>query len=254
MLSVWLHGWATDSRVFGPLIEPLAALPGLDILAPKLAHWLDPACPESWGPSLARRLEAETPSGRPLILCGWSMGAMLALEAARDLGGKVKGLLLFSGCARFISDSANPEGQYPRVLRLMQRRLSASPESVLRDFYGRMFTPDETEARASFQRDLEPEYLGQRPEWLSAGLGYLQLADIRQSLRDIHAPALVFHGLADRVTAPALGKFLGMSLPEARFVEFDNAGHLPFWPGHREIETLTGEFLTRIMGIRSVND
>ncbi len=254
MLSVWLHGWATDNRVFSPLRDSLADLPGLEILAPNLALWLDPACPESWGPSLARRLEAEAPAGRPLILCGWSMGAMLALEAALNLGERVKGLLLFSGCARFIRDSANPEGQDPRALRLMQRRLASSPESVLRDFYGRMFTPDEAEARVRFRRLLEPEYLGQRTEWLSAGLEYLLLTDLRTALRDIHAPALVLHGAADRVTAPALGKSLGTSLPEAGFVELGSSGHLPFWPGSRETAALTGGFIARIMRIRSAND
>jgi len=242
MLSVWLHGWATDSRVFAPLTASLAT----PCLAPNLEEWLGGRRPEHWPEALAAQLEKAVRPGEPLVLAGWSLGAMLALEATPLLGECLAGLILLSGCARFIREDTNPDGQDPRALHLMRRRLPGSSARVLGEFYDSLFPAEQAEHRGRLRSELEPGWLAQNPVWLDSGLEYLLQTDLRPRLDGIQVPVRLVHGAADRVIAVELGRELAGALPAARFVELEQAGHLPFWPRCGRLAEDLGGFIDGI--------
>lgn len=229
MRSFWFHGWATDSRVFGP---PCAALPDRfrrDIIAPDLSAVLDGVDPHAWGESLAAWVRGKIPAGKSVLLVGWSMGAMLALEAAASLKEAVSGVIVISGCARFVRDPDNPDGQPERVLRLMQRRLKVYPGRVIEEFFDSMHAlRGEDASGGSTRRDRLPICREQDPAWLERGLEYLLTADCRHLTPGIDAPSLVLHGELDSVISVRLGEILAGRLPEGKFVTLPWGNHVPF--------------------------
>lgn len=227
MRSFWLHGWATDSRVFGPLGAALPDRISRGMIAPNLAVILNGIEPAAWGVALAAWVRKESPPGTPVLLAGWSMGAMLALEVAAILGKATSGLILISGCARFIGDAETPEGQPDRVLRLMQRRLADSPHRALEEFFDAMHAPGEDTRRNSFRRDWLPLFRDQNQAWLERGIEYLRKSDCRPLTAGIVSPALVLHGEKDSVIHHGIGAELARRLPRGKIVTLAGGDHVP---------------------------
>ncbi len=245
MKSCWLHGWAADSRVFEALLFRLRRQYGLEAEAPDLPGFgAEPplAEGESWLERLLPRLKGED----SLVLAGWSLGGMLALEAAAALGERVAALVLISTCACFVDRGDNPGGEDPRALALMARRLGREPRPVLEEFYGRVFSSPPAGRRENFLGRVGQSYLWFDPGGLAAGLDYLARTDLREMLGRIAAPALVLHGEQDRVIDFRLGQALAEGLPCARLVPVPGGDHLPFWGEEARLAGLAAGFVAAI--------
>jgi 3-oxoadipate enol-lactonase len=59
----------------------------------------------------------------------------------------------------------------------------------------------------------------------------------------IAAPTLVVHGSADNVVDPRNGRLLADGIPGARFVAFEDAGHLLYWEHPERFASVVGGFL-----------
>ena len=76
-------------------------------------------------------------------------------------------------------------------------------------------------------------------------------SDVTQVLSAIRVPTLVLHRRDDRLTPLALGRQVAEAIPEARFVEFEGADHMP-WVGEAAHDLLDEieEFLTGARPVR----
>ncbi len=80
------------------------------------------------------------------------------------------------------------------------------------------------------------------------GIATIATGDRTQRLRGVTAPALVIHGLADRMCDPSGGRATAAAIPGAELVLIEGLGHnLP--PGARSrLATLVAEFVWRVEG------
>jgi pimeloyl-[acyl-carrier protein] methyl ester esterase len=137
-------------------------------------------------------------AAEPVLLAGWSLGGLLALEAARQRPEKVHGLLLISSTACFCSDQ--PERGVPvKRVRTMRRMLRRSAARVLERFY----------ADCAWPETAAPEWIAQQlacwterdpgTERLAEGLAYLEQRDLQPEIKPFPFPVRVLHGAQDRI-------------------------------------------------------
>lgn len=79
-------------------------------------------------------------------------------------------------------------------------------------------------------------------EFVLAETARLRDWSVRDRLGEIDCPTLVINGEYDEI-APELGAEMAAEIPDARFVEFEDASHLPLWESREEHARVVGEFL-----------
>ncbi len=101
---VFWHGWAMSPDVWLPLIRALykAYARPFSIQTPALPGYSGKPIPEkqtgtAWVDAMMEEVL------EPVTLCAWSMGAIMALDAARRYPGKVEKLILFGATPCFIN-------------------------------------------------------------------------------------------------------------------------------------------------------
>ncbi len=279
---VLLHGWGLGPHVWSGLIEALG--PGFDIHAPALpghgealsdrdrgkspANDTQPNLPE--GPLVANvRPDGPDPGGfRPpaasldawadvlapalpdgAIVCGWSLGAMLALELAHSHPAKAARLVLIGATPRFVShaegmsaDSSDgkretqasepstwPHGLEVETVSRFVDGFAADPRTIRRRFVALQALNDarRREVAAALDAALVPLDAG-RQSALTAGLEILAASDLRPIVASIRQPALLLHGAGDALMPVGAARWLAATLPKARLTVFDDCGHAPF--------------------------
>jgi pimeloyl-[acyl-carrier protein] methyl ester esterase len=209
---ILVPGWGADAEAFAGV---LARLPGV---AARVVGWDDllvrgrPALDEACG--------ALGPG--PVRLAGWSLGALLALDAALAEPGRFAGLALVSGTARFCADGEGHPGTEPRALRAMSARLGRDPDPVLRAFAASCAAPDGgAEASAAWlaQASRFP------PDALARGLAALGALDLRAGVAALRIPIRLLHGGADAIVPAAAAEALAARLPDARLTVLAGRGH-----------------------------
>jgi len=223
---VLLHGWAMHAGIFAPLTELLAPrfrlhlvdLPGhgysgTDANAADTSRW-------------AARIAAAVP--RDAIWLGWSLGGLVALQAALDPNTHARGLVLIAASPRFVVAPDWPHGValevfeqfgaglHQRYRETIERFLaletlgSAHAQSELRDLKTRVFAHGEPHIAA-----------------LEAGLALLEAVDLRARLRELTMPHLWIAGRRDRLVPPAAMRWASVQSGKGEFVEMAS-GHAPF--------------------------
>jgi malonyl-CoA O-methyltransferase len=243
---VLLHGWALHGGMWGPWVDELARrarLHFIDLPGHGRSRWPEGAATLR---DLARAVSPHVPQGATVL--GWSLGGMVALELARSRPGDLAALMLIATTPCFLAREDWPAGMNPGVLDGFAAGLAGDYRRTLSNFLALQTWGDEnaTQALRSLRANLdahgEPD-----PQALTAGLGILRTADLRDALSAITIPTLVIAGEHDRITPVAAGRELASRLPSALFVEVPKAGHAPFLSHpetvRREVENFL-EFLT----------
>ena len=219
-----ITGWATPVSTLDRLTAPLAAA-GLADVDRYDFHGAHEEAQITDGPSsYAKAIMAELPSDdRPLLLAGWSTGALIALEIAAAWPDRVAGLVLISGTACFCAQPDYDAGVPPRIVKAMQRRLPRQPEDMLSEFFMQATAPEPLPD--ANRKGLVHDALKLGAPALAAGLSYLRRTDCRHVLTAIRAPVLLLHGQADAIVPVAAAHYLEATLPNARLHEIANGSH-----------------------------
>lgn len=223
---VLLHGWGLHAGVWQALRAGLSP-PGA-VLAPDLPGYGVSPQPESYTPeSLAQALMQQFTG--PVILCGWSMGGMVAMAWAAARPEQVRGLLLVSTTPAFTSRPGWSYGLEASVLAEFATSLSGDHRATLQRFMALQAQGGEAarEVRAALhgalrERDLPAETT------LAAGLDLLAEADMRAQIGNIRCPTWVIHGARDKLCPVAAGNWLAGSIAGARMLLQPHAAHVPF--------------------------
>lgn len=222
---VLIHGWGLHGGLWDPLVP---ALGDFHVMVPDL-----PGHGRSRGAQLTNLAElAEVISGQlpaRAIWVGWSLGALIAMTAARLFPERIEKMVLVGATPCFVQTPDWSCALAPDVLDQFAHDLARDYRGTLWRFLSLHVGPGEPERpllrslrAAAFQHGM-PETTA-----LQAGLALLKETDLRTTLPAIHTPVLVIHGARDRLAPSAAGRFLATRLPRAKWVAVDKAGHAPF--------------------------
>jgi len=159
----------------------------------------------------------------PVIIVGWSMGAIVALESISLLAPGISRLVIISGTARFCSGSGFTPGIPEQNLRAMTAGLSGKPEQTLEHFFrDAMFPGTDADQLAGIKAK---QAIRQGTDCLHDGLVYLRQTDLRDRLQGITVPTLIIHGEQDRIVPVSAGAFLHGRIANSLIAIHGKAGH-----------------------------
>ncbi len=212
MQILMLHGWGFPATVFSSLIDKLAA--DFDVRAPDRPGYAGNA-----GAGEIIRLDA------PVLLVGWSLGGLLALQLAMRQPGKVRGLVLLATTPCFVNRPDWTQGMDNVVFDVFHKLVTDDPATAMQQFVrlnaGRI--PDR-QSRAVLSA-LSGKATAQA---LQQGMSELAETDLRQSVADIDLPVLLLHAADDRLVPAAASRWLQENIPNTRRLEFQTGGHAFF--------------------------
>ncbi len=219
---VFWHGWGMRSGAWHPLtslladrfdIEP-ASLPGYDG-----TPYPTPYTAEAIVDAML------TKQTQPITLCGWSLGALLAMLAAHRHPEKIEKLILISATPSFIQRTGWSHALSPAMLTEFSVAIRADAESALKRFIT-LFNHNDPHAKENVRElgnfTLAPQAV------LQGGLDMLRELDLRDLIPNIQQPALLIHGARDPLMPLAAAEWLAATLPNATLKIAPKAAHAPF--------------------------
>lgn len=215
---IFLPGWCLGR---GPLNAAVNALNGtiFDLPGYGTAPLIDDF--DAAADDIASRLQPG------ITLCGWSLGAQLALAVAARAPEKVGKLVLVAGTASFVQRQGWPHGMPPEMLAEFTAGIAADTEAMLPRFVGGFNRGD---ARAKAVTLALLQLADPRPSGavLATGLKWLRDVDLRQAASQVKAPTLLLNGSADPLMPLPAAEALAALIPGARLEVFTDCAHAPF--------------------------
>lgn len=215
---IFLPGWCLGRGPWQPTVDALGGsvvdLPGYGS-SPLIDNF-----------DIAAAALAETlPAGA--VLCGWSLGAMLALAAAARAPKKVSKLILVAGTASFVQREGWPHAMAPDVLAEFTAAVAADVEAMLPRFVGGFNRGDE-QAKAVTRELLERADPRSPAKTLATGLAWLRDVDLRSLAPTVATPTLIVHGASDPLMPLPAAEALAALMPRAKLEVFPACAHAPF--------------------------
>ncbi|MBU1694567.1 MAG: alpha/beta fold hydrolase [Verrucomicrobia bacterium] len=218
-----VSGWAHTAEALQPLADRLARQYTVRALAVHDLGGLamsNPSELSDFAAGLCRELQREQ---CPCVLVGWSMGGMIALEAAAAFPERVAALVLISSAPRLAAALDFPHGVPPRVLRAMTLSFQLAPERTLSEFF----------INAAFPHLLTPTVLREKvaaamvlgADRLAEQLRYLTESDLREAARRLTAPVLILHGRPDRIIPVGAASWIIEQRPGTEMITCNDSGH-----------------------------
>jgi pimeloyl-ACP methyl ester carboxylesterase len=170
-------------------------------------------------PEMAAAVLAE--STGPLVLCGASMGGMIAMEAARQAPDRIAGLALLGTTAR-------PET--PEMRQLREDAIEAFAQGriaeIIEPNVALAFHPDHAGDRSLVQSYLEFVLRAGPGQLTTQNRAVMERPDARLHLHRLRCPTLVVCGDADQLTPPENSREIAGLIPHARLVTLPRCGHM----------------------------
>lgn len=169
--------------------------------------------------AMAAALLGET--GGDLVLCGASMGGMVAMEAARQSPQRIAGLAL-------LGTNAQPETPAMRELReaaialFEQGRLA----EVIEPNVELAFHPDQARDPALVKAYLDFVYRAGAAQLVAQNRAVIARPDAREHLARVRCPTLVMCGDTDRLAPPEHSREIASLIPGAQLVIVPRCGHM----------------------------
>lgn len=232
---VLLHGWGMTRRVWEPVLAGLAStfrihnlcLPGYAGGAEADAAGNETMTGQDMLDRWTDRVLEEAPAAGWWV--GWSLGALVAMNAVLRAPGRVGAAVLVSATPKFTRGDDWDAGVEPGVMHGFLEGMRTNDERTLKRFVllqaGGL---DEARTLAGCAAGGEAG-----PGVLEAGLRVLEDVDLRARLNGVNVPVRVVHGSEDRIVPPAAGAHLARDVPAGDLVRLD-AGHAPFVSRPRE--------------------
>jgi pimeloyl-[acyl-carrier protein] methyl ester esterase len=223
---VLIHGWSMHGEVCHGLAERLAVR--FRVHVPDLP---------GHGRSRAERLPALADLAAGLAdlfptathLCGWSLGALVAMRWALDRPLQVRRLALIAATPRFPAGDGWQAGSALGDLEAFARAMHEDYRGTLERFIAlqALGSPAPRSVIADFRRRLS-HAAAPDLEALEAGLRILATTDLRREVGGLLQPTLLLHGERDAVVPEAAAEWLVRVLPQGRLKVVSAAGHGPF--------------------------
>lgn len=156
-----------------------------------------------------------------LILCGASMGGIIAMQAAHQATNRIRGLAL-------LGTSARPETDDMRALRETAIGFFASGRAgeVLRANVPMAFHSSRARDMVLVQRYIDFVLEAGADQLIRQNRAIMSRPDARRFLPSLDCPALVMWGDSDQLTPPEANREIATLLPRAEAVELAQCGHM----------------------------
>jgi pimeloyl-[acyl-carrier protein] methyl ester esterase len=177
-------------------------------------------------------------------LCGWSLGALLAMRAALLAPERVGRLILVGGTPSFTQRDDWTTAQPASLLQDFAAAVANDSRTTLQRFVA-LFNQGDSKARP-IGREIARNVLSSPPPataTLLAGLDWLRDVDLRDRVAEITCPVLLIHGEHDPLMPLPAARWLADKLPQARLDVFPGAAHAPFLNDTERFARLVGGFL-----------
>lgn len=222
---VLIHGWAMHSGIFAPLTPLLTEhfrvhlidLPGHGFSR----NDRDGIDLSAW----AARVLDIVPRA---LWIGWSLGGLVALQAALQRPAAVRGLVEIAASPRFVSAPDWPHGVEATVFEQFGTGLQTNFHYAIERFLA-LETLGSVNAQAEL-RDLKTRVFERgEPSMpvLEQGLRMLESADLRAGLSELAMPSLWIAGRRDRLVPSMAMQWASRQSIGSEFVEI-SSGHAPF--------------------------
>jgi len=223
---VLLHGWAMHGGVFAALRDRLQTQRTL-YLVDLPGHGLSRECGLPLAiDSVVDALVDELP---PAPWLGWSLGGLLALQAAALHPVRVPALVMLCASPRFVRGSDWTHGMSPEIFRDFASGLRSDYRGTLDRFIAlEAFGSDDARGEV---RALRSEVFARgepAAHVLADGLGLLETSDLRAQLPGLAVPSLWLSGRRDRLVDPRAMQAAAVLAPGAVAHTVAHAGHAPF--------------------------
>jgi 3-oxoadipate enol-lactonase/4-carboxymuconolactone decarboxylase len=153
-----------------------------------------------------------------VVLCGLSLGGLIAQELALTHPGRVRGVCLCATAARI----GSRESWQQRIDQIEAGGLAAVSDTAMGRWFGAPFRERQPSVvrgcRSMLERTSQAGYI--------AAAQALRDADLTARVAGIAAPAMVVAGELDVATPPEQGRALAAALRGARFELLPQTGHL----------------------------
>jgi pimeloyl-[acyl-carrier protein] methyl ester esterase len=236
---VLIHGWAMHSGIFAPLTPLLAErfrvhlvdLPGHgfsrgDTGACDLAAW-------------AGRVLDATPAA---IWVGWSLGGLVALQAALARPSRVRGLVEIAASPCFVNADDWTHGVDLAVFAQFALGLRQNYREAIERFLA-LETLGSANAQAELRELKTLVFARGEPalDVLEQGLYMLEATDLRAALAQLAMPSLWIGGRRDRLVPSAAMRWAATQSVQSGFVEIAS-GHAPFLSHAADVAQAIGDF------------
>ena len=208
---IFLPGLAADSRMWR---QQLAALP---------PHWQASVTDVHFQHDSVEQMAMALLQQHPgtLVLCGASMGGIIAMETVRQAPQRVRGLAL-------LGTNARPETDAMRRLREDAIRMfeAGRAAELLRANAALAFHPSRTNDRVLIQSYLDFCLAAGSAPLVRQNRAIMARPDARLHLGQVRCPTLVLCGDTDQLTPPACSHEIAQLIVHARLQLIDRCGHM----------------------------
>ncbi len=240
---VLVHGWGMHGGIFAPLVPALSQRARL--------HLVDlPG--HGYSAGSGRRLDLDATIDQAFatlpraVWLGWSLGGLVALEAARRDPSRVAALVPIATSPRFTRAPDWPHAVETEVFASFARELGGDYRRTLERFLA-LECHGSDRARLELKTLRAAVFAHGQPDAaaLADGLAILAGTDLRAALPTLAMPAVWIAGARDLLVPPAALERASAAMPDARHVTIAGGGHAPFI-GHPDavldaVETLLDE-------------
>jgi len=177
-----------------------------------------------------------------LVLCGASMGGMVAMEAARQAPQRIRGLAL-------LGTSARPESEDMRALREAAIELfrQGRVAEVIEPNVQFAFHPDQAADEALVRSYLDFVLAAGADQLIRQNQAVIARPDARPHLVRLRCPVLVMCGDSDQLTPPECAREIAALVPQAELVIVARCGHMLTMEKPAEVNAALAAWLAGVM-------
>lgn len=224
---IFIHGWGLNHGVWqaiAPLLADQYQVKMLDL--PGFGN-SQPATLATYNLIAVVETIAEYIS-EPSIICGWSLGGLVATQLALSYPEKVSHLITVASSPYFV-EQQNWPGIKPLVLNAFHQQLSDDTQKTIANFL-KIQAMGSPHIRHDIKQLHQAVMQFPQParDTLEQSLQILEQADLRQQLNKISQPVLRIYGALDNLVPKAVWPYIDDLLPKSQVWVEPKASHAPF--------------------------
>jgi 3-oxoadipate enol-lactonase len=234
---IFVNSLGTDHRIWDGVVDRLAGNRRC-IAYDKRGHGMSDLSPHPYAiADLATDLLAlaDHCGIERFVVCGVSVGGMIALASAAAAPDRIAGLVLCDTAPRI----GTPDMWNIRIGQARNDGLSSIADNVMERWFSAGFRATRQDELAGWRNLL----IRTPADGYAATCAAIRDVDLTVEAQSIEVPALVIAGADDLSTPPDLVRSLAELVPDAQFEIMASVGHIPSIEQPDLLATLLGDFL-----------